>query len=86
MPILCEICVCGPLRSDDVDNFKDEQTQHKKYHFTMTDTRIVEAVDRKDLPSLKLLVEEDGAGLDAFDGEVCSLQRRFACRSLTPPR
>ena len=52
----------------------------------MTDTRIVEAVDRKDLPSLKLLVEEDGAGLDAFDGEVCSLQRRFACRSLTPPR
>ena len=38
----------------------------------MPDTRIVEAVDRKDLPSLKLLVEEDGADLDAFDGQVRS--------------
>ena len=37
----------------------------------MPDTRIVKAVDNKDLPRLKLLVE-DGADLDAFDDQVRS--------------
>ena len=46
----------------------------------MPDTRIVEAVDDQDLPSLKLLVEEDGADLDAFDGLV-----RFLTAPLRPP-